>query len=250
MRASERAVFGAHPGVALVEASQEVERAAVRAAAAGFGEIGDGLGQIVHERALVRRGKEARAPAHRSLGLGRGDHDEAGEVPVLAPEAVEQPGAEAGPRKGLFAGVHLAVRARVADIVGDARADHAEVVGAAGQVRQELAQLEAALPMLPEFPRRAEELAGDDAREPQRSVRERLPGVGRDAGLGVEEIDVGGAAGHEEEDHALGAGAVMRRPRRDAAPRLFLRLRQEARQPDHAEAGARATKHFSSRHHG
>ena len=58
------------------------------------------------------------------------DDDEAGQVLVLAPQAVEQPRAQARPRERLLARVHLEAGAVVVDVVGDHRADDAQVVDA------------------------------------------------------------------------------------------------------------------------
>ena len=82
-----------------------------------------------------------------------------------------------------------------------------------GGVREQLADLDAALAVLLELERRGERGAGLAL---GRQVRHRqgLAGVFVQRRLGVERIDVGGPAVHEQVDDALGLRRKMRQPRR------------------------------------
>ncbi len=66
-------------------------------------------------------------------------HDEAGQVGALAAQAVVDPRAHAGPAGDARARVHERVGRVVIDLLGLHRADDADVVGDAGDVRQQLA---------------------------------------------------------------------------------------------------------------
>ena len=110
-----------------------------------------GLFEVVHRvaagvelDALVLAGQEAAVPLPgrdrlRAAAAGRvgGHHDEAGQVVALAAQAVGDPRAHARPALDRRARVHERVRRVVVDLVGVHRADDAEVVGMAGDVREE-----------------------------------------------------------------------------------------------------------------
>ena len=111
----------------------------------------------VDVRALVDPGQERRLPVLR-LGdreAARAHHDEAGQVLVLRPEPVEHPRADARPGLPRLAAVHQHQRRLVIGDVGVHRADHADVVDHLGGVREQVADLDAALAVLLELERRA-----------------------------------------------------------------------------------------------
>ena len=89
---------------------------------------------------------------------------------------------------------------------------HAEVVGLAGDVREEVADPKAALPVLTEVPRRLEHLA--DAVElglldpPHHPVR-LLAVVLFQQGFVIKAVHLGHGSFHEQEDHAAGLGGNM-----------------------------------------
>ena len=87
------------------------------------------------------------------MGQRRADGDEAGQVRVLGAQAVGDPRAHAGPDEVVAAGVQLEQRAAVGRVGAVDRVDDAEVVHARGHVREQLADPEAALAVLPELPR-------------------------------------------------------------------------------------------------
>ncbi len=203
----EAGVVGAGGFVVFIEGAKEVELLALGCwGEVGIVQVGDGFFEVGDEGALITGGEECGAPEGSALGrLAGAEDDEAGEVAAFAAEAVGEPGAETRAREGLFARVHLETCAVVIDIVGDHGADDAEVVGVAGEVGKQIADFEAGLAVAGEFEWRGEEVAGAGALELGHGEWEGLAGVRFEGGLGVEEVDVGGAAGHEEEDEILGA---------------------------------------------
>ena len=98
-------------------------------------------------------------------------------------------------------------------MVGVQRADHGDVVDALGHVREQRADLGAALAVLVEFPLRPLEEDPLVAR-PVADFRvielDLLADVGGQPGLGIERVDVRDAAGHEQEDDVLRLGRKMR----------------------------------------
>ena len=115
---------------------------------------------VVDVRSLVDAGQEAVAPELRTDDrLARAEHDEAGQVLVLGAQAEGQPRAEAGPDRLHVARVHHEQRGLVVGIVGVQRADDAQVVDAAGEVREQLGDLDAALAVGPRLERRRHEPA-------------------------------------------------------------------------------------------
>ena len=89
----------------------------------------------------------------------------------------------------------------VVAVVAVQRADQADVVHAAADVREQVADLGAALPARLELP------AGPQ----QGAVAAALAAVGDEARLGVEGVQVRDAAGHVEEDDALRLAREVRR---------------------------------------
>src|SRR5205823_7895948 len=139
--------------------------------------------------AVVRGGQEGAAPVGRAAAwalLAGAEDDEAWQVARLAAQAVSRPGAEAGPAELLRSGVHEYLGGRVIEGVGRHRLDNGDVVGAAGQVRQQFGQLDTAPAVAGELELRAKEggvgpdesgpVALDELRGRQRAV---VPGQGR-----------------------------------------------------------------------
>ena len=84
-------------------------------------------------------------------------------------------------------------------------ADEAEFVGVPGEVGEEFADPHAALAVLLEAERGAEDGAEFVFRAADVTAVEWLAGVLVECRFRVEEVDLAGAAPHEEEDDALGA---------------------------------------------
>ena len=111
-----------------------------------------GLLDVVHRvarrvelHALEPAGQEAAVPLPRRDRLRRTragaarQHDEAGQVVALGAQAVDDPRAHAGPAGDRRARVHERVGRVVVDLLGLHRADDADVVGDAADVREEVA---------------------------------------------------------------------------------------------------------------
>jgi hypothetical protein len=117
----------------------------------------------------------------------------------------------------LGARVHLADAAGVIDAVGPAGTDHGQFVGLRGDMGKPVADPEARLTVL--LPR---SLGGKNGRvefthrrdHAAEALRHGLTGQSVERRLRVEEIDVAGAALHEEKDHAFGPPRHMRWLRR------------------------------------
>lgn len=99
--------------------------------------------QVGHERPLIRGGKKARPVLPCPFNdRPRPDRDEAGQITVLGPQSVGDPGPQARPRRDSLAGVHQQATTGMIRIVGDHRADHAQVVHTLRGVWKEFADVE------------------------------------------------------------------------------------------------------------
>ena len=132
----------------LVQLPQQVELAALlRQRQRRVADVLDQLVDVgvpgVDVGALVDARQERRLPVLRLLDrVAAGAHgDEAGQVLVLAAQAVGHPRTHARPRQPGLAAVHQQQRRLVVGHVGVHRADDAQVVGALGDVREDVADL-------------------------------------------------------------------------------------------------------------
>ena len=200
------------------------------------------------ERALVHRRQEGAVPqrrAHRRRHVGT-EHHEARQVLVVGAEAVGEPRAERWAADLGVAGVHHQHRRLVVRDVGVHGADEADVVGAAADVRKQLAHLHAALAVLLERERRLEQAPGlPFGRDVP--AGQRLPVVLVEHRLGVEAVDLRQAAVHEQEDDVLRPGGVVERALRAGFAALLKpggreRLADQAGERQHAEAVAHAAE--------
>jgi hypothetical protein len=219
-------------------------------------DVGDRLLQVIDEGPLIRGRQEAAAPERSALrGLRWAEHDEAGQVLVLAAQAVEEPGTEARPGEGLLARVHLQAGAVVIDVVGDHRADEAKIVHASGDVREQFADGRAALAVAGEAPWGSEQIPRLRSLQLWLGERERLALHLGELRLRIEQVHVRWAAGHEEEDDALRFRGKLRRLHRErvgggrirrecAAERAFV---EQAREAEHAEAVRKLAEHLAPR---
>ena len=105
-----------------------------------------GVPSACEERRLVAGRQEAAGEVLQAAAGhdAEAQHDEAGQVAVLAAQAVGHPRAEARPAGVVAAGVQEQHAGRVQRQVGLHRADHGQVVGARGDVREQLADRHAA----------------------------------------------------------------------------------------------------------
>ena len=156
---------------------------------------------------MVHRRHESAAPVSRAVDdhvLAVLHHHEGGEVVVFRAQAVGHPAAERRPPRELDPRVHLADAAGVRDAVGPAGADHGQLVGLRGDVRQPVRHPQAAVAVL--LPRA---VGGEDRRiefahrrdDPLEARRHRLAGERRQRRLGVEQVDVTRPPLHVHRNH-------------------------------------------------
>ena len=168
----------------------------------------------------------------------------AGRSLLSLPRPYDEPGAQARPADDLVAGVHEDLRRRVIELRRLHRSDDGNLVGMLGQVRQELGDLGARLPVAREIERRSEQAGralderetfalGDETR------RDLLAVVLLQQRLVVEEIDLRWCARHEQVDDLLRLRGNLRR---DGACRLRqdrVGLGRECEQPLAHQRGKR-----------
>ena len=199
--------IGGHRCERAILLGQQCELAALDRGRIARRDVVDGDALRAHHRRLVTRGKEGAAevfqPAVRHPVVVQ--HDVAGEVAVRGAEAVRHPRAEARSLPETAPGVQQEVRLPVEREFADHRADDAEFVGDAGDVREEVADPEAALAALLELPRAAEPDALGRRLRPLRdgAGADRLPFVLLQHRLVIEGIDVTRPTVHEAENDAL-----------------------------------------------
>ena len=141
--------------------------------------------RVIDVRALVDAGQKAVAPQLRADDRLTGTEDDVtGQVLVLGAEAVGQPRAEARPRRLRLAGVHHQERRLVVGRVGVHRADDANVVDDLADVREQLADLDAAVALFAEGERRRQQAAALGAVGRQGGAFGRWPLYLSRAGLG------------------------------------------------------------------
>ena len=139
--------------------------------------------------------------------------DKARQVAVLGPQPVRHPRAqrrEAG--EGLSA-VVIEVRLGVLHELDGHRADDGQAVGLPADVREQVADRNAAFTVMVELPRAGEDVAVLVEHRPLGGERHRLAGFFGQARLGVERVDLGDAAGHIAKDDVLDLGRMMRKLR-------------------------------------
>ena len=160
------------PALLLVEAvdrAEHIELIALLLSGQPFvGEIGDGLGLDIfdiHEgvadrSALVGAGKKATTPVlPTAVPKGRFDRDEARKISLLGSQALHDPRTHAGSRERERSGVKLQHSRAVVHTVTDHRADNAQVINHATDVREQATDRDAALTVALERKRRLHQAA-------------------------------------------------------------------------------------------
>jgi hypothetical protein len=137
-------------------------------------------------------------------------------------------------------------------MLGEHRTDNGNPVGVAGDVRQRLRELGAALAVTVEAERALEQVAGE-AFVVGDLGRRRPIIVAVEHRLGVEQVDMAGTAMHEELNDGAGRAGKVRRPRlqrvrdrwgiRPAGPRLA----EQHSEGQTAEAAAQTSENFAAR---
>ena len=100
--------------------------------------------------------------------------------------------------------------------VRDHRPDDRQVVDALADLRKQVADRDAALAVMAEFPRAAQHVADVVELRRVRLDLDRLPVLAVEPRLGVERVDLRRSAVHEQEDDARGLGRKVRGPGRPA----------------------------------
>src|SRR4051812_43952922 len=116
----------------------------------------------------------------------RADGNEAGQVLVFRTQAVRDPRSHAGADEGVAAGVQFQKRSAVPRVRAVHRANQAQVIDAAGDVWEQLADPGAPLAVLLELPGRAEEVAGFAGDDARLGERQRLAVVALEERLVIE----------------------------------------------------------------
>ncbi len=227
-RQLERVDAGLEPGIGPggpvlgIEAGEQIELPSLgRRADVRMRDVLDQLRQVlmlrIDERPLKRSRQKARLPVFGVLDRkAAGAHrDEAGEVLVLGPQAVQDPGPDARPGLHRVAAVHQHQRRLVIGHLGVHRADDGDVVDVLSRAGENLAHLDPAFAVLLKLERRGERRPGLPL-GPQR-FGERLSGMFSQSRLRIERIDVRRAAVTEEVDYSLGLAGKVRRFRGERA---------------------------------
>ena len=166
-------------------------------------------------RLVMSRQESGTVVAGASMAGRRGHADEGGKVVVLRSQPVAHPGSHRGTQEVVAAGVNHAHGLPVGRSAGVHRLDEAKVVGVLREVRPEVTDPRPALPPLPKFPCSVENFptAGLvlqlDVQVVEALEGKRLAVVFLQHRLGVEGIDLGDPAVHEEKDDPLGHGGVV-----------------------------------------
>ena len=194
---------------------------------------------------LANCGQEGAAVVPRPAVVRRRvQRDEAGQVGVLAPQAVERPGTDRRAHELEAAAMHLREGLRVIRQVGVHAADDAQLVGLLGQQGKHLRNPEPRLAVLGELEGGAEQpgpaAVAPDGRGLARSLVQR--------GLVVEQVDMRRPAVHAQEDDALGPCGEMRRLGAERRRRCVRRrLSPRHREPGRRTPGNRTRRRTISR---
>ena len=207
-----------------------------------------GLGLVVrYVGSLIDAGQEARAPQlrphHRQT---RAEHDEARQVLVLRAQTVGEPGSHGRAAGELIAGVHHEQRRFVVRAVRVHGADDADIVDALAQIREDLADLDAALSEFFELEGRLEQVTRL-ALGFQIGCGHGLAVILGQHRLGVESVHLRGPAIEEQEDHSLGFGSEMRGLHFERVAGELARA-EHAAQAEHSESTTHGAKNFAACH--
>src|SRR5579872_6115893 len=204
--------------VLLVDARQQIELAPLLLRGRRAVQVQHRVADGPEQRALVGGGHEAARPvrlaADRAAAVVH-DHHIARQVLVLGPEAVGRPASQRRPADENAAGVHRHERGAVRVAIGIAGADERQLVGVLPEVREVVADHQAALAAGPKLAplRRQEALFSTAGVGELEARRKLLPRILRQRRLVVEGIDMAGRAVHHQEDHTLDAGREVGRLR-------------------------------------
>ncbi len=103
-------------------------------------QVQDGGAGLLEQHPAVGRGCESARPACGAPAdeRSRGHHHVAGQILVLAAEAVDEPRPQGGITTEVMARLHHQLRRSVVELAGRHRVEHADLVGMLGDVGQEV----------------------------------------------------------------------------------------------------------------
>src|ERR1035441_8528598 len=146
----------------LIQTSQQVEVVALLGSANALRAAGveNGRGARSESYRLVYGRQETRAPVDRSrrwLPLAAVEHYVRRQIRIGAAQRISHPGAERRASRPQIAGVHLQDRNIMRGAYSRAGLDEGDLVGMLGQIRQQIGEPRAALPVLFPCPLRRDE---------------------------------------------------------------------------------------------
>ena len=250
----ELALAGPLGGMCLVEPLEQVQllpllgvRDALRRS-----EEANRLRPTCQRRSLIAGGHESGGPVSRAVDDLAGvvlHHHERGQVLVLRPQAVADPGPQRRPAADGAAGVHLADAAGMVQAVGPAGADDAQVVRTGRRLRQPVGNPQAPLAVLLPLAGRIHDGAvvlphRQDHRLESR--RHRLAVELLEQRLGIERVEMAGATFHEEEDDGFGSRGNVGSFGGQRAGRREDGSWQQVRKGQAAKAGTGGEEHLAA----
>ena len=208
----------------------------------------------VHVGALEHAGQKRALPVLLTLqGPPRRHAHERGQILILRSQPVSRPRAEARTDEPVAAGVDEHHRVLVARRGRVGRANHRHLINVLGDVREDVAHLDAALPVLLKLERRAKNRAAERRFLPH--VLDDLAVVLREVRLRVKRVHMRRPALRENVNDALGLGREMRHARRERRAEIHgggmrstrKRVLHQRRQTQCAETEAAAGKKLTAR---
>ena len=167
----------------------------------------------VADRGALKRARKERGTEvfGSTVGQRRLDRDVAGQVLILCSEAVDGPSAHARPDEGGTPGEGLQERRAMVDAFAHQRLDDAKVIDAGSNMREEIADRNAALAARTELPRRLHQRPRCFIRKRQRALdRQRFTVIADEPFFKVERVDAGRPAVHKEKNDFLRPRRKMR----------------------------------------
>ena len=203
----------------------------------------DLLDRCVEVGSLESTGQKRRAPVFRALDrhAAGAERDVGGEVFIFATQSVGDPGAHGRTRQAAITAVHQHQRWFMIRHIRVHGADHAQVIGMARGLFEQLADLQSALTVALEGKGRAQCGTGG-ALGFQTLERDRLAVLLLQGGLGIKGVHLRGTAIHEQMHHAF----RLRREVRCAGGRSRVSCRHKPAQCHAAESHAAAAQEIAA----
>ncbi len=221
-------------------------------------EIQDRLPRLAEQHAGVGGRQETALVQGRSAAgtPPRGEHNVSREIPRFAAEPVGDPRAHRRHAKARDPALHHQLTGMMIELLAVHASHHQQIVRHRAQMRQDIAELHPALPVLLELPIAAHQhrrvgLNERETRLVQNRLRQALPVHLLQLWLRIEEIQLRRRARHEDRDAGIGVRLEMRRPRRHRIRRSGLGrphqtvVRQGRAQGHRADAAGRRVQELT-----